>query len=130
VFNLLMLWFLGGQVEHRQGRGRFFLLFIACSIVPNVAQYLESGPLFGGMSGVVYGLVGYCWLWNRLHPGVLVFPSALMGLSVAWLIVGYTPLTEALLIGKMANSAHLFGLLMGLFVAIIPLRSSPDSSVA
>jgi len=128
VFNLLMLWFLGGQVEHRQGRGRLFLLFIVCSVIPNIAQYLESGPYFGGMSGVVYGLVGYCWLWDRLHSGVFVFPSALMGLSVAWLVIGYTPLTEALLIGKMANSAHLFGLLVGLLVAIIPLRVLPDSA--
>ena len=128
VFNLLMLWFLGGQVEHKQGRGRLFLLFVACSVIPNVAQYLESGPLFGGMSGVVYGLVGYCWLWNRRHPGVLVFPSALMGLSVAWLVIGYTPLTEALLIGKMANSAHLFGLLVGLLVALTPLRERLNST--
>lgn len=128
VFNLMMLWFLGGQVEHKQGRGRLTLLFIACSVVPNIAQYFESGPLFGGMSGVVYGLVGYCWLWSRLHPGVFIFPSALMGFSVAWLIIGYTPLTEALLIGKMANSAHLFGLLMGLLVAAVPLRTTPDST--
>jgi len=130
VFNLLMLWFLGGQVEHRQGRGRLLLLFIVCSVVPNIAQYLESGPLFGGMSGVVYGLVGYCWLWNRLYPGVFIFPPALMGVSVAWLIIGYTPLTEALLIGKMANSAHLFGLLMGLLVVMIPLRISSGSTAA
>ena len=128
VFNLLMLWFLGGQVEHKQGRGRLFLLFLVCSVIPNVAQYLESGPLFGGMSGVVYGLVGYCWLWNRRHPGVLVFPSALMGVSVAWLVIGYTPLTEALLIGKMANSAHLFGLLVGLLVALTPVRERPNST--
>ena len=130
VFNLLMLWFLGGQVEHRQGRGRLLLLFIACSVVPNIAQYFESGPLFGGMSGVVYGLVGYCWLWNRLHPGVLIFPSALMGFSVVWLIIGYTPLTEALLIGKMANSAHLFGLLTGLLIAAVPLRISSESTTS
>ena len=129
VFNLLMLWFLGGQVEYRQGRARLLLLFVACSVVPNIAQYFESGPLFGGMSGVVYGLVGYCWLWNRLHPGVLIFPSALMGFSVAWLVIGYTPLTEALLIGKMANSAHLFGLLMGLLVAAVPLRALPKETV-
>ncbi len=121
VFNMLMLWFLGGQIESRQGRGRLVLLFVVCSVVPNVAQYLESGPLFGGMSGVVYGLVGYCWLLSRAKPEVLVFPPALMGISVVWLLIGYTPLTEVLLIGKMANSAHLFGLLMGLLIAFIAL---------
>jgi len=130
AFNLLMFWLLGGQVEFRQGRGRLLLLFVACSIVPNIAQYFESGPFFGGMSGVVYGLVGYCWLWSRLHPGALIFPSALMGLSVAWLIIGYTPLIEVLMGSRLANSAHLFGLLMGLLVVMIPLRISPGSTTA
>ena len=124
IFNMLMFWFLGGQIERSQGRLRFVALFLICSIIPNIAQYLEAGPLFGGMSGVVYGLVGYCWLWSRVRPGELVFPPALMGISVVWLIIGYTPLTEALLIGRMANSAHLFGLLMGLLYAFIALSSN------
>lgn len=125
IFNMLMFWFLGGQIESIQGKGRFVALFLICSVVPNIAQYLEAGPLFGGMSGVVYGLVGYCWLWCRIRPGELTFPPALMGISVVWLIIGYTPLTEALLIGRMANSAHLFGLLMGIFYAYVMLSISP-----
>ncbi|MFD2229028.1 rhomboid family intramembrane serine protease [Alkalimarinus sediminis] len=124
IFNMLMFWFLGGQIEGVQGRQRFIGLFLVCSIVPNIAQYLEAGPLFGGMSGVVYGLVGYCWLWCRMRPGELMFPPALMGISLVWLIIGYTPLTEALMIGRMANSAHLFGLLMGLLYAYILLSIS------
>lgn len=121
IFNMLMFWFLGGQIESRQGKSRLLALFLVCSIVPNIAQYLEAGPLFGGMSGVVYGLVGYSWYWCRVRPGELVFPPALMGISVVWLVIGYTPLTEALLIGRMANSAHLFGLLMGIFYAYVVL---------
>ncbi len=128
VFNMLMFWFLGGQIESIQGKGRFLALFLTCSVVPNVAQYLETGPLFGGMSGVVYGLVGYCWFWCRVRPGELMFPPALMGVSVIWLAIGYTPLTEVLLIGSMANSAHLFGLLMGILYAYIVLSISPANT--
>lgn len=125
IFNMLMFWFLGGQIESIQGKRRLVLLFLVCSVVPNIAQYFEAGPLFGGMSGVVYGLVGYCWLWSRIRPGELFFPPALMGVSVVWLAIGYTPLTEALLIGRMANSAHLFGLLMGVLFAYIALSIHP-----
>ncbi|UZE97451.1 rhomboid family intramembrane serine protease [Alkalimarinus alittae] len=121
IFNMLMFWFLGGQVESLQGKGRFLMLFLICSAVPNIAQYLEAGPLFGGMSGVVYGLVGYCWLWCRKRPGELTFPPAIMGISVVWLVIGYTSLTETLLLGRMANSAHLFGLLTGMLYAYIVL---------
>lgn len=126
IFNMLLFWFLGGQLETTQGRFRLIGLFLMCSIIPNIAQYLEAGPLFGGMSGVVYGLVGYCWVYSRKVPGVLVFPPALMGISVVWLVIGYTSLTETLMIGKMANSAHLFGLLVGILYAYVVLLSRPN----
>lgn len=128
VFNMLMFWFLGGQIESLQGKGRFLALFLFCSIVPNIAQYLETGPLFGGMSGVVYGLVGYCWLWCRERPGELTFPPALMGVSVVWLLIGYTSFTEIIGQGSMANSAHLFGLLMGLLYAYLMLAKTSVKS--
>jgi len=112
TFNLLMLWVLGGQLEIQKGSLSFVALTVFVSIISNIAQLLETGYLFGGMSGVVYGLVGYCWLWKYFQPQIF-FPSVLMKFSVAWLILGYTPLTEWLGWGRMANAAHLYGLLAG-----------------
>jgi len=114
VFNLLMMWVLGGQLELRKGSFGFLTFAVFVSIVSNVAQLLDGGYLFGGLSGVVYGLVGYCWLWKRHQPDVF-FPDALLRFSLVWLLIGYTPLTEWMGIGRMANSAHLYGLLAGLF---------------
>jgi len=112
-FNLLMLWVLGGQLEIQKGSLSFIALTIFVSIISNIAQLLDTSYLFGGMSGVVYGLVGYCWLWKFFQPKIF-FPSALMKFCVVWLILGYTPLTEWLGWGRMANAAHLYGLLAGL----------------
>ncbi len=113
VFNVLMMWVLGGQLEIRKGSFSFVTLAVFVSIISNVAQLLDGGYLFGGLSGVVYGLVGYCWMWKRAEPGVF-FPEALFRFSIIWLLIGYTSLTEWIGLGRMANSAHLYGLLAGL----------------
>ena len=112
TFNLLMLWILGGQLEIQKGSVAFLLQVIFVSSISNVAQFFDSGYLFGGLSGVVYGLVGYCWVWKRLAPDIF-FPDILMKFSLIWLLLGYTPLTEWIGLGRMANSAHLYGLIAG-----------------
>jgi len=120
TFNMLMLWVLGGQLEIQKGSLSFLALVVFVSIVSNIAQLLETNYLFGGMSGVVYGLVGYCWMWKYYQPSIF-FPNALLKFSLVWLILGYTPLTEWLGLGKMANAAHLYGLISGLIWGAVTL---------
>jgi len=118
VFNAVMLWFLGSQIEWFDGRKRLLILFFVVSLLSNGLQYLMSGPLFGGLSGVVYGILGYCWLSQRQRPR-FQFPPALITFAVAWMVLGFTPLPEALGLGRMANEAHLGGFLAGLGLAVI-----------
>lgn len=129
TFNLLMFWVLGGQVERRRGWFSLLTLILVVSIASNVAQLLDGGYLFGGLSGVVYGLFGFCWVWSRYDARVFM-PDALFRFALVWLIIGYTPLTEWVGLGRMANSAHLYGLLSGLVWAwlLFGLRSKaqPD----
>lgn len=120
TFNLLMIWVLGGQLEIQKGSASFLSLVIFVSIISNIAQLLDTGYLFGGLSGVVYGLVGYCWAWKFFDKDIF-FPSVLLKFSLVWLMLGYTPLTEWLGLGRMANSAHLYGLIAGLVWAGITL---------
>lgn len=123
VFNLLMLWVLGGQLEIRKGSAAFVNLAIFVSLISNVAQLLDSGYLFGGLSGVVYGLIGYCWILKKTDPTIFL-PDVIFRFSIVWLLLGYTPLTESLGWGRMANSAHLYGLLSGIVWGIISVRMS------
>ncbi len=118
IFNAVMLWFLGSQIEVIDGKGRFIALFLISSLAANVPQYLISGPLFGGLSGVVYGVLGYVWAANQFRPR-FAFPPALMTVAVVWLLIGFTPLTETLLGASMANAAHLGGLISGLLVGAL-----------
>lgn len=118
IFNAVMLWFLGSQIEWYDGKTRLVVLFVVVSLASNSLQYLVSGPLFGGLSGVVYGVLGYCWLSQRRAPR-FQFPPALVIFAVVWMLIGFTPLTEWLGIGRMANEAHLGGFLAGLLMAVM-----------
>lgn len=122
TFNLLMLWVLGGQLEIQKGSWAFINLAIFVSVFSNVAQFLDTGYLFGGMSGVVYGLIGYCWVWRRYDESIFL-PEPIFRFSLVWLLIGYTPLTETLGWGQMANSAHLYGLLSGGVWGLISIGS-------
>lgn len=119
LFNAVMLWFLGSQVEWFDGRKRLIILFVFCSLISNSLQYAVSGPLFGGLSGVVYGILGYCWLSQQRMPR-FHFPPALVIVSLVWMLIGFTPLTEWVGLGNMANEAHLGGFVSGLLLAALP----------
>ena len=79
--------------------------------LPNIAEFFASGPRFGGLSGVVYALLGYSWLRARLQPACgLTMPPALMGFMLIWLVLGFFDMLGT----PTANMAHLVGLLVGL----------------
>jgi GlpG protein len=115
VFNCLWLWELGRRVEGVMGHFNMFMLFLVIAVVSNASQYVFGGPgLFGGMSGVVYGLLGFSWVGPLLQPAWPIQPSrAIMLLMVGWLVFCMVGVVEVLGFGAIANAAHLGGLLCG-----------------
>jgi GlpG protein len=109
LFNLMWLYDLGGMIERRVGAGRLTLLVILIGIGSNLGQYLVGGPGFGGMSGVVYGLLGYVWMRSKFDPasGLFLHPTTVV-MMLAWFGLC---LTGA--VGHIANAAHGVGLVMG-----------------
>jgi len=109
-FNMLWLRDLGGMIEGRQNSLQLAILIFAIAAVSNLAQYYAAGPMFGGMSGVVYGLVGYIWTRGRYDPGSGLFlhPSTVVMASIWFLVclVGW--------VGYAANAAHGAGLCVGI----------------
>jgi GlpG protein len=125
LFNMLWLQDLGSMIEGRQGTLTLALLVLVSAGVSNFAQYYVSGPFFGGMSGVVYALLGYVWIRGKFDPGSGVFlhPSTVM-MMLAWFVLCYTPLLTPF-VGHVANSAHAAGLVVGMawgFLSSLPHR--------
>ena len=116
VFNMLWLWDLGKRVELIQGRIRLLSLVLIVGLGSNVAQavFADAG-IFGGMSGVIYGLLSYGWVWSSLVPEKsLHIPKAIIIFMMVWLVVCMTGFTLLLGQGAVANAAHVGGLVIGL----------------
>lgn len=110
VFNMIGLWYLGALLERRKGH-RFLVGFVvAVGIAANLAEFLiTEWPRFGGMSGVVYGMLGYVWMHGRVNPR---FGVTLNNQTVV-IMLGWFALCWLGLLGPIANWAHTAGLLMG-----------------
>ncbi|MFT5759443.1 MAG: GlpG protein [Alteromonadaceae bacterium] len=116
VFNLLWWWQLAGIVEKQQGKQRLLLIFLFTAIASNLAQYYLVSPYFGGLSGVVYGLVGYCWLLGILNKDSKIYLSnSYFVFLLVWLVLGFVDILPM----NIANYAHLVGLLAGLLLAFL-----------
>ncbi|UJF19292.1 rhomboid family intramembrane serine protease GlpG [Vibrio sp. SS-MA-C1-2] len=115
VFNGLWWWFLGGKIEQQLGSSKLIQLFLLSSLISGFAQYWISGVNFGGLSGVVYALMGYMWLLGKRAPERGIFlPNAYAGFMLFWLVFGFMqPLDYSF-----ANMAHLGGLVTGCLIAL------------
>jgi GlpG protein len=111
ILNMLCLLDLGTMIERRKS-GRLLLalvLFIAAT--SNLAQYIfGNAPNFGGMSGVVYGLIGYIWMKGRfdIASGLFLHRSTVT-MAMIWFfgcLAGVIP--------GIANTAHAVGLGVGI----------------
>jgi len=111
LFNMLWLLELGGMIERVQGGRLLLLKVLVIGIFSNLLQYYVAGPAFGGMSGVVFGLLGYSWMRGRqdMTSGLFVHPR-IMFMMTFWFFLGFTGM-----MGPIANAAHGGGLAVGLF---------------
>ena len=89
VFNSLWLSMLGSRIEQSMGSLHLIIVVLVSGLVSNIAQYSWSGTVnFGGMSGVVYALLGYIWIKNTLVPQrLLSLPKGIVGFMVGWLFL-------------------------------------------
>ncbi|OON39457.1 rhomboid family intramembrane serine protease GlpG [Izhakiella australiensis] len=121
VFNLIWWWYIGGVIERRLGSGKLFVLTVIAALLSGWMQARFSGIMFGGLSGVVYALMGYAWLRGERDPDSGVYlERGLMGFAILWLFIGYMGWFGM----EIANAAHLTGLLLGLAMAWVDTRQA------
>lgn len=115
VFNLLWLWYFGKQLESLQPAGMFIVLVVLTSFVSNTTQYMAiEYNNFGGMSGVVYGLLGYTWIIHSLMPRSYLLINTNMFIFFVIALV----LMEVIASSWIATAAHVGGLVSGMAIGI------------
>ena len=125
AFNMVLFWFWGRKIEITQSGLRLFAVVMLIAMSSNIAQAISSGPgRFGGMSGVDFGLFGYCLAWTWIFPhSILKVEKPLAIMMLVSLALGFINLSDVMGMGSTANVAHasglIFGLLLGLAMALI-----------
>ena len=121
VFNCLWIYILGQRIEKLDGLSVFLFIFILTGILSNAGQFFWTQQyLFGGLSGSVYGLLGYCFIieLDGRH-GQYGLPEALYLFMFIWLLVGFTGVLSFFGFGNVANTAHLVGMIAGFIIGLI-----------
>ncbi len=120
LFNMLWLKDLGTLIEIREGPKKFILLLLLLAIVPNYLQYLLTGPSFGGMSGVVYGLLGFVWIKGKLDP----LSGYFLNTTVLYFMLAWFFLCLFGFIEHVANTVHTVGLVLGMGTGYLSARKA------
>ena len=122
LMNGVMLWLFGRLIEHIHGIRAYIMMILIIAVISNTAQYLVSGPLFGGLSGVLYGLLGLVWAMGKLSPSYpLQLAPKFTYFIMGWFVLCWSGLLSMAGI-HIANTAHTAGLISGLILAFILTR--------
>jgi len=142
IFNLYWLIYLGRMIEERYGTLSMAMIVIFSAIFSNVLQgtvpYSVGGSppfptetllitIFGGMSGVVYGLFGFIWYRMLYDPkSRLRLPQLTVILMIGYLFYCmFSPQIGSLTGGgtgsSVANWAHGGGMVMGMLLGLSPI---------
>ncbi len=113
LFN--MLWFkdLGYLLEFSFGKNFLLLFVFSTALFSNLFQYFVGGPQFGGMSGVLYAMLGFIWVFKNINTD---FAYSLPRYDIT-IMIGWYFLCLTGLLGPIANTAHGMGLVSGILIA-------------
>ncbi|MDG6895312.1 rhomboid family intramembrane serine protease [Volucribacter amazonae] len=119
LLNLTFWIYLGHIIEKNLGWVRLCVLYLSFALFSGIAQNWADGPAFFGLSGVVYGLIGYALVLDRFaKQSWFILPSGFSLMIVVGLISGFV----APLVGiNVGNAAHISGLIVGLIAGVVEL---------
>lgn len=124
LFNMLWMKDLGTIIEVHERTWYLGIQVIVIGVLSNLGQYYVGGPMFGGMSGVVYGLFGYIWIRGRMDfTSGYSIPTNTVVMMIGWFVlclVGVIP--------HVANTAHGVGLGVGAIWGFISAKYNLQKS--
>jgi|GEM_PF-2843788 len=126
IFNALWMGILGARVEYSLGLSKTLGVFIFISVVANLVQYmLSAGVPFGGLSGLVYGLIGFLIVQHKCAPTAMnTLGKGMIIMMLVFMLLGLFGIIDVFIAGSIANGAHLGGFIAGLLTACLLYRKN------
>jgi GlpG protein len=122
-YNAIWIFIFGTLIEKRQGIWVLALLVLVTASLSSLAQYAVRGPAFGGMSGVMCGLLGYIWMRDLIDPSAGL---RLDRLVLIWAVVCCVASCFGIFgtTGQIIHAAGFaIGLVIGIASGLLPKRS-------
>lgn len=127
VFNMLVLFFFGPELEYVWGRVRFLSVYLGIGFIANLIAYLiniHSTDSVIGASGAVLGILA---AYGTLYPNrtiiALIFPVKVKYLVIFYFILYFLSATGLEGGGGLADWIHLLGIVLGF--AYVKIRWRP-----
>ena len=116
IFNLMWWRDLANFIENTKGVFFFFLFLLVTCLSSNLLQASQTGANFGGLSGVVYGLLGYLWIYKTIKKDAKYsLPKNDIIFMIGWFFLCLFDVFSF----KAANYAHGGGLLTGMAIGLV-----------
>lgn len=131
LFNVAVVFEFGRRIERGAGSALLFALILLIAVASNVAQFvMTNAALFGGLSGVAYGLFGYVVVRGRFEASPVWQVNRSFALSVLIILVLMSSGVTELFGLYIANAAHWVGLAVGAVAALVWRPRHKVSNVA
>jgi membrane associated rhomboid family serine protease len=127
LFNLLALWWFGGELENYWGSKKFLIYFLFCGIGAGICTVLFTPDIYQrnpviGASGAIYGiLLAFAWLFpNRPILIYFLFPIPAKYMVIIFGLIEFLSSMGGSG-GGIAHLTHLGGLVFGFFYMAYPM---------
>lgn len=131
MLNMLGLFTFGSIVEHELGRKKFIILYFFTGFFGSLGYMFFGGSPFIpalGASGAIFGLIGGAAI---LKPKLIIWtpygPIPMLAAAVLW---GSAEFIGFFGIDTVAQSAHIFGIIGGIIVAVLFLLKIKSKFIA
>ncbi len=127
--NMVVLMFLGDNVERAVGKYRYFLIYILGGLLGSIGSFCYAllynpGIISAGASGAIFALIGaLLWVVIRNKGRLEDMTTLRMCVLIAYAL--YNGITSE----NVDMAAHLFGLLGGFLAAIVLYRKNDRSRI-
>ncbi len=113
VFNMLMLYVIGRDIERFYGRSKFIVIYLVGGLIGSLASYVFTTNNAVGASGAIFGLMGANLYLLKLNPAVY---KRLYGMDFVLLIA--FNLVIGIIRPNIDMAGHVGGLIGGYVLAV------------